>query len=74
MRFGTFGIGKGDALRDQPARARRPRRGNQIGGAVDAQMRIARERITQERRIENLRQIGELMDHDVRARRHDGIA
>ena len=66
MRLRAVGISEGDALGDQPSRARRPRRGDQIGRAFDAQTRIARERIAKAGRIKDLRQIGQLMDDRLR--------
>ena len=74
MRLRAVGISEGNALRDQAARARRPRRDNQIGRTFDTQAAIARENIGKASRINYLWQIGQLMDDDFRARRDDGSA
>ena len=66
MRLRAVGISEGNALRDQAARARCLRCGNQIGRAFDTQAGIARERIAKAGRIKDLRQIGQLMDDRFR--------
>ena len=73
MRLGAVGVGKGDALGDQPARARRQRRGDQIGRPFDAQTGVARQPVGEARRIDHLRQIGQLMNDHVRPRADDDI-
>ena len=66
MWLGTVGISKRDALGDQPARTRRTRGGDEIGRALDAKAGIALARSRHLCRIKELRQIGQLMDDDVR--------
>jgi hypothetical protein len=74
MRLGTLRISEGDALRDHPSGACRLRRGDQIGRALLAQARIAGKHVAEARRIEHLRQIGQLMDDDFGARTNNRIA
>jgi hypothetical protein len=73
VRLGTVRIRKGNALGDQAAATGRLHRGDEIGGTLDAQAGIARERVEPPRRIKHLRQICQLMDDDVRPRLDDGI-
>ena len=65
MGLPSLGISEGEALRDDPARPGHAGGGDQIARALDAKPGVLREHLGELRRIEHLRQIGELMNDDV---------
>ena len=69
MRLRPGRIHPGDALRDEPARARRDRRLHQVARTFVADPGVARERFRHPGGIVDLLQIGELVDHHVRPER-----
>jgi len=74
MRFRPLGIGEGNALGDQPARTRGNSGGDKMGGTFDAQASVARQHLFAPRRIEEAREVGQLMEEDFGPRTNDGIA
>ncbi|HWX72123.1 MAG TPA: hypothetical protein VNY79_06465 [Xanthobacteraceae bacterium] len=74
MRFRALGVSEGDALGDQPARTRGYGGGDKIGGAFNAQARVARQHLVAAAGFEEAGKVGQLMDDDFRLRPHNGVA
>jgi hypothetical protein len=74
MGLGTLGVGEGDALRDQAARTRGCSGGDKIGGAFNAQARVARQHLVAAAGFEEAGKVGQLMDDDFRLRPDNGVA
>lgn len=73
MRRSARCIDPRDTLRDHPPCTGSERGLHQIAGAFVADARITHERIGHQVRRQRGRQIGQLMDHDVRPRGYDGV-
>ena len=73
MRLRALGVGEGDGLGDQTAHTR-GYGGDKIGGAFNAQARVARQHLVAAAGVEEAGKVGELMDDDFRLRPDDGVA
>ena len=72
MRLRPWRISPRDALRDQAPRTRRDRSIDEMTRAFGAKARVAADCFAHLRGIEAAREIGQLVDHDVRFRRGNG--
>ena len=72
MRLAAGRIGERNALHDEASGAGRPRRRDQIARAFDADARVARIRCGQRLLVEALRQVGQLVNNDLRLRVNGG--
>ena len=60
MRLRTLGVGEGDALGDQTAHTRGYSGGDKIGGAFNAQARVARQHLVAAAGVEEAGKVGQL--------------
>jgi hypothetical protein len=68
VRRWTGCVHPGDALRDEPMNASGQSGGNEVLRSLAAHARIAARALSHARRIQTVREIGELVNHDVRPR------